>query len=455
MNIACIACPARYAISDEKIVGRKVRIGCKRCGTKLIIDGTAEPPTVRADTGVSSMPPPVRYHLAISHDQRERGDLKRVVELYGRGAILPNTLAWREGMPQWLPLFEVEEIEKALREAGYSPKQAGAPSYNEDEIETRAGGGYTEDEEETHVAKSPREDSEPPRQKPLPRFDDDDDDDDAATSVFDSEALQKSAGAAWSEPASWRESRRQPLAGGEWHERGQSPLPPRSSRKPPGAWAERGLEDDELTHMVAPLSERPEHRPEGERPQPRPSGPGLELRRPKSLAPAVPLTSQQVRPAATASARPPSLPPEERMTGQRSDDSVLFTLDRLSKQRPAPPPAAERAELDFSDVPKLSLGPSVPASMASRDLALLAPPPAKPKARPPAPPPAPAPAAPVPAPRLDDIAEPAPRRSSRKWLLLALLLVIGAGLGGLYATGRWPLVVKTAMNLWQRVQNVR
>ena len=96
MNIACIACPARYAISDEKIVGRKVRIGCKRCGTKLIIDGTTEPPEVRADTGVSSMPPAPRFHLAISHDQRERGDLKRVVELYGRGAIFANTLAWRD-----------------------------------------------------------------------------------------------------------------------------------------------------------------------------------------------------------------------------------------------------------------------------------------------------------------------------------------------------------------------
>src|SRR5688572_15088126 len=101
MNIACIACPARYAISDAKIVGRKVRIACKRCGTKLVIDGTTEPPGVRADTGVPSNPPAQPYHLAISHDQRERGDLKRIVELYGRGGITANTLAWREGMSQW------------------------------------------------------------------------------------------------------------------------------------------------------------------------------------------------------------------------------------------------------------------------------------------------------------------------------------------------------------------
>ncbi|HVJ17247.1 MAG TPA: zinc-ribbon domain-containing protein [Polyangiaceae bacterium] len=420
MNIACIACPARYAISDEKIVGRKVRIGCKRCGAKLVVDGTTEPVSVRADTGTPSAPPAERYHLALSHDQRERGDLKRIVELYGRGAISASTLAWREGMGQWLPLFEIETVAAALRSAGYSPQQAGAPSYDDDEVATRVGsGGYSADEDEaTHVARSPLDDSKPPSQPGTHRFDDDDDE---ATSVFDSEALQARSG--WSEPASWRDPARQrPLAAGEWRERGQSPLPPRSSSQPPGAWSERGLEDDEVTRMVAPLDERPERYRE-----PMFSGPGFELRRPKSQSP-----------AAKPSARPPSLPPDDaaKLTGQRSDDSVLFTLERLSKGKPAAAQAHERAEIDFSDLPKVSLGPAAASS------ALLTAPAAKLKA-------------PPPASFVDEAPELPPKRGSKWRIFAVLMLLIGSALGVLYATGRWPLVTATAVGLWQRVQGAR
>ena len=40
MNVACSSCPAKYAVPDEKVRGRKVRITCKRCGAAIIVDGT-------------------------------------------------------------------------------------------------------------------------------------------------------------------------------------------------------------------------------------------------------------------------------------------------------------------------------------------------------------------------------------------------------------------------------
>ena len=42
MNVACSSCPAKYAVPDEKVRGKKVRITCKRCGSAIIVDGTAE-----------------------------------------------------------------------------------------------------------------------------------------------------------------------------------------------------------------------------------------------------------------------------------------------------------------------------------------------------------------------------------------------------------------------------
>src|SRR6187549_3807583 len=41
MNVTCTGCPAKYAVPDEKVRGKKVRITCKHCGTNIVVDGTA------------------------------------------------------------------------------------------------------------------------------------------------------------------------------------------------------------------------------------------------------------------------------------------------------------------------------------------------------------------------------------------------------------------------------
>ena len=58
MNISCISCPARYGVPDAKLVGKRVRITCKRCGAILLVDGTVNPPRVSsgANAGPSVAP---------------------------------------------------------------------------------------------------------------------------------------------------------------------------------------------------------------------------------------------------------------------------------------------------------------------------------------------------------------------------------------------------------------
>ena len=41
MEVSCPSCPARYAVPDGRVQGRKVRIRCKRCGGAIIVDGTS------------------------------------------------------------------------------------------------------------------------------------------------------------------------------------------------------------------------------------------------------------------------------------------------------------------------------------------------------------------------------------------------------------------------------
>jgi len=54
MNVACSSCPAKYAVPDEKVRGRKVRITCKRCGAAIIVDGTE----LAAGTAADAAPAP-------------------------------------------------------------------------------------------------------------------------------------------------------------------------------------------------------------------------------------------------------------------------------------------------------------------------------------------------------------------------------------------------------------
>ena len=41
MNVTCTGCPAKYAVPDEKVRGKKVRITCKHCGANIVVDGSA------------------------------------------------------------------------------------------------------------------------------------------------------------------------------------------------------------------------------------------------------------------------------------------------------------------------------------------------------------------------------------------------------------------------------
>jgi predicted Zn finger-like uncharacterized protein len=46
MKVQCGQCPAKYAVSDERIHDKKVRIHCKRCGASIVVDGKVDPPLV-------------------------------------------------------------------------------------------------------------------------------------------------------------------------------------------------------------------------------------------------------------------------------------------------------------------------------------------------------------------------------------------------------------------------
>ncbi len=171
MNVACTACPAKYAVPDDRVRGKRARITCKHCGTSIVVDGSHlapggetsgahNRPTRKTMTGLSapmhslpaeapaagSLGPPApsssgpTFRVALASGQQALS-IPRIVELFRLGTITPTTYIWREGMPEWKPASAIPELAAALKAAGSIPL---APGFEPPEEETRVSAPYHE-----------------------------------------------------------------------------------------------------------------------------------------------------------------------------------------------------------------------------------------------------------------------------------------------------------------------
>jgi predicted Zn finger-like uncharacterized protein len=67
MKVQCGQCPAKYAVSDERVRDRKVRIHCKRCGASIVVDGKVDPPLITSTPARPSVRPPTH---PVPHPER-------------------------------------------------------------------------------------------------------------------------------------------------------------------------------------------------------------------------------------------------------------------------------------------------------------------------------------------------------------------------------------------------
>jgi rRNA maturation protein Nop10 len=137
MKFLCRNCKAKYQIADEKVAGRTLRMTCQQCGEPIVVRGPARtsstanrslapaPMSVATQASalgadlVHQMAVPARepagaiheeWHVAI-HDTPV-GPMRRdeVARKIAAGAIERESLAWREGMDDWLPIKHIAEL---------------------------------------------------------------------------------------------------------------------------------------------------------------------------------------------------------------------------------------------------------------------------------------------------------------------------------------------------------
>ena len=140
MNVTCTGCPAKYAVPDEKVRGKKVRITCKHCGTNIVVDGStlgadqsaapkpAEPakpaaaPVAAVAKATEPATPESSYIVGFSDERQETLTVSEIVSLYASSKIDDETLVWKDGMPDWLAPFDVPEIATAMLKRGITKR---------------------------------------------------------------------------------------------------------------------------------------------------------------------------------------------------------------------------------------------------------------------------------------------------------------------------------------------
>ncbi len=117
MKITCHSCQSKYTIADDKVVGKVVKIRCKKCAAAIVLNGTdgssdAAPPASNADSHVES------WTVNVSETDQRSMTKAEVVEAFRAGTIDAETFCWKDGMGEWLALGRIETLYEACVGAG-------------------------------------------------------------------------------------------------------------------------------------------------------------------------------------------------------------------------------------------------------------------------------------------------------------------------------------------------
>ncbi len=130
MKIACQSCQAKYTIADEKVVGKVVKIRCKKCGTTIVVNGqegggggdreeATEVRSSSADLGLAGGAATTQsaeaegWTVNVADDDQRTMSTAQIATGFASGVVTDETYCWRDGMGDWLPLREIDELAAA------------------------------------------------------------------------------------------------------------------------------------------------------------------------------------------------------------------------------------------------------------------------------------------------------------------------------------------------------
>lgn len=106
MKAVCDTCGARYRIPDEKVIGKSLRIRCKKCGNIFKVQEQRE--------HVESEEPQAQWYFAIKGESFGPFSHEAMIQRFGSGKLDEQTYVWRDGLSDWIPVSEHPEFYAAL-----------------------------------------------------------------------------------------------------------------------------------------------------------------------------------------------------------------------------------------------------------------------------------------------------------------------------------------------------
>jgi predicted Zn finger-like uncharacterized protein len=118
MKIQCQSCQAKYTIADEKVLGKVVKIRCKKCSSTIVINGNeARGGDDNAETHVFDYGAQgsEQWTVNIADGDQRTMTTQEIIAEYRAGTVHDETFCWKETMADWLPLREIEQLYGAIK----------------------------------------------------------------------------------------------------------------------------------------------------------------------------------------------------------------------------------------------------------------------------------------------------------------------------------------------------
>ncbi len=132
MKIICDSCGAKYTVSDDKVQGKTVKVKCRKCSAVIVVSSSGDVSTTGGPAVEgSSDAADATFTVAVTDNDQRTMTLEEIVFAYNDGTIDAETFVWAEGMDDWQPLREVDQIVDALHEAAGQAEDE-APEQQED-----------------------------------------------------------------------------------------------------------------------------------------------------------------------------------------------------------------------------------------------------------------------------------------------------------------------------------
>ncbi|MFW5966404.1 MAG: AgmX/PglI C-terminal domain-containing protein [Persicimonas sp.] len=127
MKIVCGSCGAKYSIADEKVQGKVFKIRCKKCSNVIVVEGDENQPrqaetrqssdsAAAADGGESAGA--AEWYVVVDGDQVGPIGVEEVESYFDSGQIGPDTFAWRDGLADWVHLRDLDAFNHLVEESG-------------------------------------------------------------------------------------------------------------------------------------------------------------------------------------------------------------------------------------------------------------------------------------------------------------------------------------------------